>query len=110
MKIGIGNDIIDINRFKKWDIKKFENFFTFYEQNYIKNIYNAAGIFSVKESIIKALYNVGITSYNIFDIQIEHKNNGLPIVIYPQINNSNFIISISHCKKYVYTLALLYIY
>ena len=65
-----------------------------------------AGRFSVKEAIIKALSGL----YNIVgmrEITILNKENGVPYVVEPLIENARLLISISHEKEYCVGYAII---
>lgn len=117
---GIGTDILEIERIQEAVSKHGDHFiqriFTSQEQNYCRQyrdpIPHFAALFSVKESIAKAL-GCGIgEKLGWQDIEIEHDTAGKPIVkfstkIQQSFNHPQVIISISHCRAYVSTVALL---
>jgi len=110
MIIGIGVDIIEIDRIKR--ACKNENFlkkvFTENEINDYKNIkFNSlAGNFAVKEAVSKA-FGTGIRSFNMTDIEVLRNNLGMPYVILhngaKEISEKKGIVkifvSISHNKE-----------
>lgn len=111
MKVGI--DIVEVKRFKK--MKNLENFMNkYYTKNEIgyvmskKNKYETlAGLFASKEAVLKAV-GIGIgNGLALSSIEIEHNNNGAPIVkensvikaCFKEHNIKEIAISISHTKK-----------
>lgn len=117
--IGIGNDIIEINRIEK-AIKK-ENFITrVFTENEIKlfEIKGSrseffAGRFAAKEAISKAL-GTGFRDFSLTDIEILNDHLGKPYVIFKNaieyFNKKYFIdISISHCKEYAMAVAIIFV-
>lgn len=116
--IGIGNDIIEINRIEK-AIKK-ANFITkVFTENEIKlfEIKGSraeffAGRFAAKEAISKAL-GTGFREFSLTDIEVLNNELGKPYVVFKNgINSYNkkyFIdISISHCKEYATAVAIIF--
>ena len=116
--IGIGNDIIEINRIEK-AIKK-TNFITkVFTENEIKlfeikgnRAEFFAGRFAGKEAISKAL-GTGFRDFSLTDIEILNNELGKPYVIFKNsiasYNKKYFIdISISHCKEYATAVAIIF--
>lgn len=95
MKIGI--DIVSVDKFKgikKNDFKFWDKIFTksewsycFKDKHYSQHL---AGIFAAKEAAFKA---VGNKNMSLADIEISHKNDGLPV-----LNLNNLFVSISHTE------------
>ena len=114
MILGIGVDIIEIDRIEK-AIKKqnkfLEKIFTNkeieYFQNRKMNIEVIAGNFAAKEAISKAL-GTGFRGISFLDIEVLRDELGKPIVktynnfkqICIDYNVSEIKVSISHCKDY----------
>jgi holo-[acyl-carrier protein] synthase len=110
MIIGIGTDIIEIDRVKKLLGKKcfFSRFFTEDERKYLinKKPESTAGYFCAKEATVKAL-GTGFSGFKWSDVEII-KINAVPGVILHgkalEIANEKGIthinLSISHCKTY----------
>ena len=102
-KIGIGIDIIDINRFseKPYSANKFfyEKIFHNSEINYCLNHKNSsqsfAGKFAIKESVIKSIDQ----KIDFLDILTDYINSK-PIVSLPNNSSYNFLVSISHEKQH----------
>ncbi len=102
-KIGIGIDIIDINRFseKPYSENKFfyEKSFHNSEINYCLNHKNSsqsfAGKFAIKESVIKSIDQ----KIDFLDILTDYINSK-PIVSLPNNLSYNFLVSISHEKQH----------
>lgn len=117
--LGIGNDIIEINRIEKAISR--ENFikkvFTEEEIKYIISRGNRAetyaGKFSAKEAISKAL-GTGVRNFSLTDIEILNNDLGKPYVKFKNnianFNEKYFIdISISHCKEYATAVAIIFV-
>ena len=105
--LGIGTDIIEIKRIEK-AIKSqhfIERVYTPKEIEYIKNKGNKsqtfAGIFCAKESVCKAI-GTGFSGKKFHDIEILHDEKGKPFV-----SGINVLITISHCKEYATSTAIL---
>lgn len=116
--IGIGNDIIEIERIKKaiLNINFLNKVYTdnekkiFLEKGNREEVY--AGRFSIKESISKAL-GTGVRGFKLTDIEILNDELGKPYVVFKNdIEYFNDIyrveISISHCKMYVVSTAIIF--
>lgn len=116
--IGIGNDIIEINRIEK-AIKK-ANFITkVFTENEIKlfeikgnRAEFFAGRFAGKEAISKAL-GTGFREFSLTDIEILNNELGKSYVTFKNsiesYNKKYFIdISISHCKEYATAVAIIF--
>ncbi|WP_177162106.1 holo-ACP synthase [uncultured Fusobacterium sp.] len=116
--IGIGNDIIEINRIEK-AIKK-ANFITkVFTENEIKlfeikgnRAEFFAGRFAGKEAVSKAL-GTGFREFSLTDIEILNNELGKPYVTFKNsiesYNKKYFIdISISHCKEYATAVAIIF--
>jgi len=112
MIIGIGTDIIEINRIEN-AVKRTESFidkvFTWREKEYFKSKnFRAeviAGNFAAKEAVSKAL-GTGFRGFGLLDIEILRDDKGKPIVIlnekiYKMLSfaNVNMHISISHSRE-----------
>ncbi len=122
MILGLGSDIIEIERIEKAIARRSEHFldrlFTPSEQVYCSHFGKEsapryAGRFAAKEAVAKAL-GTGIGStISWLDIEILNDDKGKPIVnIAPHIalrmgiGNPNILVSISHCKAYATATAL----
>ena len=114
MIIGIGTDIIEIDRIKQAVTKTpnfLEKLFTDKEKTYFKSKSNRgetiAGVFAAKEAVSKAL-GTGFRNFSPYDIEITPDKLGKPQVCL--LNNAlevsislgitNLQVSISHCKNY----------
>ena len=121
MIVGIGNDIIEIERIEKAILKEgFKN--KVYTQRELKNIEKRgnrtetyAGIFSAKEAISKAI-GTGVREFSLTDLEILNDDLGKPYVIVSEkldkiIKNKKedyqIEISISHSKKYAIAMAII---
>lgn len=112
MIIGIGTDIIEIDRINKavHRTNKFiDKVFTYREKEYFKSKnFRAeimAGNFAAKEAVSKAL-GTGFRGFGLLDIEILRDDKGKPIVILSNkiykmlsLNNFNMHISISHSRE-----------
>ena len=122
MIIGIGNDIIEIERIEKAISKEgFKN--KVYTERALENIIKSgnrvetyAGIFSVKEAISKAI-GTGVREFSLLDLEILNDDLGKPYVIVSEKvdkilkskkNDYRIEISISHSKKYATAMAILF--
>ena len=120
MIIGIGNDIIEIERIEKAISKEgFKN--KVYTERELENIIKRgnrvetyAGIFSVKEAISKAI-GTGVREFSLLDLEILNDDLGKPYVIVSEKvdkilkskkNDYRIEISISHSKKYATAVAI----
>ena len=121
MIIGIGNDIIEIERIEKAISKEgFKN--KVYTERELENIIKRgnrvetyAGIFSVKEAISKAI-GTGVREFSLLDLEILNDDLGKPYVIVSEKvdkilkskkNDYRIEISISHSKKYAIAMAII---
>jgi len=120
MIVGIGNDIIEIERIEKAISKEgFKN--KVYTQRELKNIKKRgdrvetyAGIFSAKEAISKAI-GTGVREFSLTDLEILNDDLGKPYVVVSEKldkiikskkEDYQIEISISHSKKYVIAMAM----
>ena len=121
MIVGIGNDIIEIERIEKAISKEgFKN--KIYTQRELKNIEKRgnrtetyAGIFSAKEAISKAI-GTGVREFSLTDLEILNDDLGKPYVVVSEkldkiLKNKKesyqIEISISHSKKYATAMAII---
>lgn len=114
---GLGNDIVEIYRIEK-AIKNLRFIKRVYTDEEIKSIEKKgnkvetyAGKFSAKESIAKAL-GTGVRNFSFLDIEILNNSLGKPVVKFKnkiEDYNEKYLveISISHCKEYVISTALI---
>ena len=121
MIVGIGNDIIEIERIEKAISKEsFKN--KVYTQRELENIEKRgdrvetyAGIFSAKEAISKAI-GTGVREFSLTDLEILNDDLGKPYVavsekldkiIKDKKEDYQIEISISHSKKYAIAMAII---
>lgn len=121
MIVGIGNDIIEIERIEKAISKEgFKN--KIYTQRELENIEKRgnrtetyAGIFSAKEAISKAI-GTGVREFSLIDLEILNDDLGKPYVVVSEkldkiLKNKKesyqIEISISHSKKYATAMAII---
>ena len=121
MIVGIGNDIIEIERIEKAISKEgFKN--KVYTQKELENIEKRgdrvetyAGIFSAKEAISKAI-GTGVREFSLTDLEILNDDLGKPYVavsekldkiIKDKKEDYQIEISISHSKKYATAMAVI---
>jgi len=121
MIVGIGNDIIEIERIEKAISKEgFKN--KIYTQKELENIKKRgdrvetyAGIFSAKEAISKAI-GTGVREFSLTDLEILNDDLGKPYVVVSEKldkiikskkKDYQIEISISHSKKYVIAMAII---
>ena len=122
MIVGIGNDIIEIERIEKAILKEgFKN--KVYTQKELENIEKRgnrtetyAGIFSAKEAISKAI-GTGVREFSLIDLEILNNDLGKPYVVVSEkldkiLKNKKedyqIEISISHSKKYATAMAIIF--
>ena len=122
MIVGIGNDIIEIERIEKAISKEgFKN--KVYTQRELENIEKRgdrvetyAGIFSAKEAISKAI-GTGVREFSLTDLEILNDDLGKPYVavsekldkiIKDKKEDYQIEISISHSKKYATAMAIIF--
>ena len=107
--ISVGVDIVNIDRFRKFDYKKnprfFERIFTKPEIKYCLKFKNSAehfaGKFTIKECVRKCLGK----NVKFLDIITEHQNSK-PIVSIKTKPNYIFQVSVSHEKNFAISLVL----
>ena len=121
MIVGIGNDIIEIERVEKAILKEgFKN--KVYTQKELENIEKRgnrtetyAGIFSAKEAISKAI-GTGVREFSLTDLEILNDDLGKPYVVVSERldkiikskkEDYQIEISISHSKKYAIAMAII---
>ena len=121
MIVGIGNDIIEIERIEKAILKEgFKN--KVYTQKELENIEKRgnrtetyAGIFSAKEAISKAI-GTGVREFSLIDLEILNNDLGKPYVVVSEkldkiLKNKKedyqIEISISHSRKYATAMAII---
>ena len=120
MIVGIGNDIIEIERIEKAISKEsFKD--KIYTQRELENIKKRgnraetyAGVFSAKEAISKAI-GTGVREFSLIDLEILNDDLGKPYVVVSEKldkiikskkENYQIEISISHSKKYATAVAM----
>jgi len=121
MIVGIGNDIIEIERIEKAISKEgFKN--KIYTQRELENIKKRgnraetyAGVFSAKEAISKAI-GTGVREFSLTDLEILNDDLGKPYVVVSEKldkiikskkEDYQIEISISHSKKYAIAMAII---
>ena len=121
MIVGIGNDIIEIERIEKAISKEgFKD--KIYTQRELENIKKRgnraetyAGVFSAKEAISKAI-GTGVREFSLTDLEILNDDLGKPYVVVSERldkiikskkENYQIEISISHSKKYATAIAVI---
>ena len=122
MIVGIGNDIIEIERIEK-AISKESFKIKIYTQRELENIEKRgdrvetnAGIFSAKEAISKAI-GTGVREFSLTDLEILNDDLGKPYVVVSEKldkiikskkEDYQIEISISHSKKYAIAMAIIF--
>lgn len=121
MIVGIGNDIIEIERIEKAISKEsFKN--KIYTQRELENIKKRgnraetyAGVFSAKEAISKAI-GTGVREFSLTNLEILNDDLGKPYVVVSEKldkiikskkEDYQIEISISHSKKYAIAMAII---
>lgn len=121
MIIGVGTDIVEIERIKsvmgKAEHSFLERVFTKQEIEYFKQVqyrpHSVAGGFAAKESILKAL-GTGLRGFSLKDTEVLRDGLGKPYVhlynhakeIAQQKNIQTIHVSISHCQLYATAYAV----
>ena len=122
MIVGIGNDIIEIERIERAISKEgFKD--KIYTQRELENIKkrgnraeNYAGVFSAKEAISKAI-GTGVREFSLTDLEILNDDLGKPYVVVSEKldkiikskkEDYQIEISISHSKKYAIAIAIIF--
>ena len=121
MIVGIGNDIIEIERIEE-AISKESFKIKIYTQRELENIKKRgnraetyAGVFSAKEAISKAI-GTGVREFSLTDLEILNDDLGKPYVVVSEKldkiikskkEDYQIEISISHSKKYVIAIAII---
>ena len=121
MIVGIGNDIIEIERIEKAISKEgFKD--KIYTQRELENIKKRgnraetyAGVFSAKEAISKAI-GTGVREFSLTDLEILNDDLGKPYVVVSEKldkiikskkEDYQIEISISHSKKYAIAMTII---
>ncbi len=108
-KMGIGIDIVEINRFQE---KLFKNNETFYKKIFNaseikyclkqKNSYQSfAAKFAIKESVIKSINK----KISFLHVLTDHQNSK-PVVKLLKNSSYNFLVSVSHEKSYAIAVVI----
>ena len=119
MIVGLGNDIIEIDRIQKAinNGRFLEKYFTEKENKLFAERKNKveciAGNFAVKEAVSKVL-GTGFRKFGLTDIEVLRDDLGKPYIILhnnakdiaDSLKINNFFVTISHCKKYVNAVAI----
>ena len=119
MIIGIGNDIIEIERIRKsidtHGLRLLSKLFTTKEQDYCLKykdpVPHFAGRFSAKEAVVKAL-GTGFGEHATWlDIEVLNDSMGKPCVSFSNhmeknLKGTTMMVSISHCQLYVTAFAI----
>lgn len=109
----IGVDIVEIDRIEKI-VKEYgdvflKKVFSEDEINYCKSKakppQHFAARFAAKEAVAKALGTGFRNSLMLKDIEVRNDENGKPYVCFKGIKDERFLISISHCNRYVVAIA-----
>lgn len=101
--IGVGTDIIEINRIKKAVLSDrfVQKVFTVNERRYAEEKHNPyqtyAGMFAAKEAAVKAMGG------SIADYEVIHQPDGKPV-----LKDKNAYLSISHCELYAVAFVTAY--
>lgn len=122
MIVGIGNDIIEIERIEK-AISKEDFKDKIYTQRELENIKKRgnraetyAGVFSAKEAISKAI-GTGVREFSLTNLEILNDDLGKPYVVVSEKldkiikskkEDYQIEISISHSKKYAIAMAIIF--
>ena len=107
--IGIGTDIIEVERFESVSEAFMHRCFTERERERFKNTENIAGAFAAKEAVVKAL-GTGFV-FKPLAVEILHNEAGKPEVVFHTpaaeiAKGMKIELSISHCKAYATATAI----
>lgn len=109
LKIKTGCDIVKISRFEKMidnsNLTLLKNLFSTYELTKSSSVESLAGIFAVKESVVKAL-ELKPGNWNL--LEVIKQDNGKPIINLHNFFDKTIIssdISISHDGDYVFAIS-----
>ena len=117
--VGIGTDIIEIERFQRNGKRPGERFmlrcFTEREREYLKNrpLESIAGLFAAKEAVVKAL-GTGFAGFWPSAIELLHNKAGKPEVVLHKgagkaakaLGITKIDVSISHCRTMAVAMAV----
>lgn len=117
MIVGIGTDIIEIDRVEKLIGKSnfLTRFYTEEERNYLvdKKVESSAGYFCAKEAVVKAL-GTGFSGLKWTDVEIIKiksvpgvRLHGKALEIARDKGVTNIYLTISHCKTYATATAIM---
>ena len=119
MILGIGNDIIEIERItesiQRYQQRFLDRVFTSQEQGYCKKrkvpALHFAGRFAAKEAVVKALGTGFSKGLSWLDVEIFNDNLGKPFVrLSPKaeklFQSAALMLSISHCREYATAFAI----
>ena len=109
--LGVGTDIVDINRFKKRPLKNnsgfYKKIFSDSEIKYCQKFRSPhehfAGKFAIKESVIKAIPE----KISFIDISTTHNKSKPKISIKSKLKDKyTFLVSVSHEKNYAISFVI----
>lgn len=122
MIIGLGTDIVEIDRIGKMVERHGENFLNrIYTKDEVKycqrrkeSNQHLAGRWAVKEAVMKVLGTGFIRGIHWQDIEVQSQQSGKPVLLLhggaadraQQIGIAQVLISISHCKAYATATAI----
>ncbi len=119
MILGIGNDIVEIDRIKailtRYPQRFLNRIFTPHEQDYClkrkEPALHLAARFAAKEAVVKALGTGFSQGLSWLDIEVRNDSKGKPIVFFSSLAKELFgdltlHISISHCHQYATAFAI----
>src|SRR5438132_589933 len=119
MILGIGNDIVEIERIKailvRYPQRFLQRILTPFEQEYCLKFkepaIHLAGRFAAKEAISKALGTGFSQGLSWLDIEIRNDAKGKPVVFFSSFakemfGDLNLNISISHCAQFATSVAI----
>jgi len=119
MILGIGNDIVEIDRIRsviaRYPQRFINRLFTLCEQEYCLQrkdpALHFAGRFAAKEAVVKALGTGFTQNISWLDIEIRHDSKGKPGVFFSRsaaslLGDPTLCVSISHCHQYATAVAI----
>jgi len=118
--VGIGIDVVEINRMRelieRWGERFFEKVFTEREIEYASSkadgTQHYAGRFAVKEAVAKALSTGWSSGFRWKDVEVTNDDSGKPSVqLYGNVKNllkeSKVFVSISHSENVIVAMAII---
>ena len=120
MIVGIGVDVVEINRMReliaRWEDRFYEKVFTTHEIEYasskVDSVQHYAGRFAVKEAVAKALSTGWSSGFRWKDVEVTNDSSGKPSVrlygnVKELLKESKIFVSISHSENVIVAMAII---